>query len=117
MARRSGASATWWPNSVQYLGRRYVARDVNTDTPGDGRFRASVRTVVPSGEVVIGARRHHRRVSVAGQPAAGGSDQLTSGLRWTILPSQSGLRWNRWSRPGGRPSEHGASNLILHSPI
>ena len=36
---------------------------------------------------------------------AGGSDQLTDRLRWAILPLQAGLRWNRWLRPGGRPSE------------
>jgi hypothetical protein len=40
-------------------------------------------------------------VSVAGHSR--GSDQLTGGLRWTTLPLQSGLRWNRWSRPKGRP--------------
>jgi hypothetical protein len=38
-----------------------------------------------------------------GSCPAGGSDQLTGGLRWAILPLQSGLRWNRWFRPGGTP--------------
>ena len=43
--------------------------------------------------------------SLGSCPTAGGSNQLTDRLRWAILPLQLGLRWNRWFRPGGRPSE------------
>src|SRR5208337_322531 len=44
---------------------------------------------------------------VAGQlpRTAEGSDQLTGGLRWAILPVQSGLRWNRLGDAPGALSE------------